>query len=105
MSGYIIDITLCGEHFQIGGTELANLRSLDTPPVLAIKRSHVTEFNGKFVETISNTTLFINPNIEESVLIQIWFYDNGFRSTSPSLGQKFNASHSAPLKSITINEL
>ena len=30
---------------------------------------------------------------------------NGFLSTSPSLSQKFNASHFAPCKIITINEL
>ena len=105
MSGYNIDITLWGKHFQIEGTELANLHGLDTPPVLEIKGGHVTEFNGKTVGTISNTTLFINPNIEETVLLQRWFDDNGFRSASPSLSQKFNASHSSPRKSITINEL
>ena len=42
MSGYSIDITLWGEHFQIEGVELANLCSLDTPPSLAIKGGRVT---------------------------------------------------------------
>ena len=105
MSGYSIDIPLWGEHFQIEGTELANLCGLDTPLVLAIKCGHVIEFNGKIVGTILNTTLFKNTNIEETILPQIWFDNNGFHSASPSLSQKFNSSHFAPRKSITINEL
>ena len=85
MSVYRIDIMLLGEHFQIEGTELANLRGLDTPQVLAINGAPVTIFNGKTIGTISNTTLFINPNIEETVLLQIWFDSNGFSLASPSL--------------------
>ena len=34
-----------------------------------------------------------------------WFHDNGFRSASPSLSQKFNASHYGSRKVITINDL
>ena len=85
MSGYSIDITLWGEHYQIEGAELANLRGLPTPPAVAIKGGHVTEFNRKIVGTISNTTVFINPKIEDTSVLQKWFHDNGFRSTSPSL--------------------
>ena len=61
MLGNSIDITLWGDHYQIEGVELANLRGLPTPPAIAIKGGHVTNFNGKTVETISNTTVFINP--------------------------------------------
>ena len=75
------------------------------PPAVAIKGGCVTYFNGKTIGTISNTTIFINPNIEETSVLQKWFHDNGFSSTSPSLSQKFNASHFAPHKIITINEL
>ena len=64
MSGYSIDITLWGEHFQIEGVELSNLRGLATPLALAVKGDHVTYFNGKTVGTISNNTLFKNPNIK-----------------------------------------
>ena len=85
MSGYSIGITLWGELCQIEGAELANLRGLDTPPILAIKGGYVTEFNGKTLGTILNTTLFITPKIEEIVLLKRWFDANGFRSTSPSL--------------------
>ena len=42
MSGNSIDITLWGDHFQIEGVELANLRGLDTPSTIAIKGSPVT---------------------------------------------------------------
>ena len=92
MSAYSIDITLWGDHFQIEGTELANLHGLPTPPVVAIKGSRVTDFNGKTVGTISNTTIFINPKIEETSILQRWFHDNGFHSASLYLSQKFNAS-------------
>ena len=105
MSGYSIDITLWGENFQIQGAELANLCGLPTPPEVAIKGSRVTYFNGKIVATISNTTIFINPNIEQNSVLQKWFHDNGFCSASPSLSRTFNASHSVPRKIITINEL
>ena len=47
MSGYSIDITLWGEHFQIQKAQLANLRGLPTPPAIAIKGDRVTYFNGK----------------------------------------------------------
>ena len=57
MPGYNIDITLQGEHFQIEGSQLANLCSLATPPVVAIKGGRVTDFYGKTVGTISNTTI------------------------------------------------
>ena len=80
MSGYSIDITLWGEHCQIEGAELSNLRGLPTPPAVAIKGGRVTNFNGKTIGTI-----FINPKIEETSVLQKWFHDNGFCSASPSL--------------------
>ena len=85
MSGYSIDITLWGEHFQIQVDELASLHGLPTPPAVVIKGGRVTDFNGKFVGTISNSTIFINPNIEQTSVLQRWFNDNGFRSASQSL--------------------
>ena len=69
MQGYNIDITLWGEHFQIEGSKLANLRGLPMPPVVAIKCGHVIDFNGKIVGTISNTTAFINPYIEQTLVL------------------------------------
>ena len=74
MSCYNIDITFWGEHCQIEGAQLANLRGLDTPPTLAIKGGRVTEFNGKSVGTISNRTLFINTY----VLKKLFFSKHGF---------------------------
>ena len=85
MSGYSIDITLWGEHCQIEGAELANLRGLPTPPAVAIKGGRVKDFNGKIVGTIYNTIVFINPKIEDTSVLQKWFHDNGFCSASPSL--------------------
>ena len=82
---YSIDITLWGDNFQIEGAELSNLCGLPTPSAIAIKGGRVTNFNGKTVGTISNTTIFINPNIEETVVLQRWFHDNGFHSASPYL--------------------
>ena len=105
MPGYSIDVTLWGDHCQIEGAELSNLRGLPMPLAVAIKGGRVTDFNGKTVGTISNTTIFINPEIEQTSVLQNWFHENGFRSASPSLIRKFNASHSAPCKIITINEL
>ena len=105
MSGYSIDITLWGEHFQIQGAELSNLCSLPTPLAVVIKGGRVTDFNGKSVGTISNSTIFINPNLEQTSILQRCFNDNGFRSASPSLSHKFSASNSARRKVITINEL
>ena len=84
MSSYSIDITLWGEHCQIEGSELSNLRGLPMPPTVAIKGGRVTEFNGKTVGTISNTTVFINLEIEQTSVLQNWFHENGFHSTSPS---------------------
>ena len=69
MSGYSIGITLWGENFQIEGAELANLRGLPMPPAVAIKGGRVTSFNGKIVGTISNTTVFINPKIEQTSVL------------------------------------
>ena len=69
MSGYSIDITLWGKHCQIEGSQLANLHGLPTPPAIAIKGGCVTYFNGKTIGTISNTTIFINPNIEETSVL------------------------------------
>ena len=59
----------------------------------------------KLLALSSNTTIFINPNIEQTLVLQKWFHDNGFHESSPSLSHKFNASHFAPRKIITINEL
>ena len=105
MSCYSIDITFWGENFQIQGTELSILCGLPTPPAVAIKGGRVTNFNGKTIGTISNSTIFINPKIEETSVLQKWFHDNGFRSASPSLSRKFNASQSSSRKVITINDL
>ena len=105
MSGYSIDITLWGEHCQIQGAELASLHGLPTPPAVVIKGGRVTYFNGKSVGAISNSTIFINPNIEQTQFLQRWFNDNGFRSASPSLSSKFSVSRSGAHKIITINEL
>ena len=63
MSCYSIGKTLWGEHCQIEGAQLANLRGLDTPLAIEITGGRVIDFNGKTVGTISNTTLFINPSI------------------------------------------
>ena len=93
MSGNSIDITLWGDHCQIEGAELSSLHGLPTLPGVAIKGGCVIEFNGKTVGTISNTTVFINPDIEQTSILQNWFHENGFRSASPSLNRKFNASH------------
>ena len=105
MSGYSIDIILWGEHCQIEGAKLATLCGLPTPLAVAIKGGCVTKFNGKTIGTISNTTVFINPYIEQTSILQNWFHENGFRSTSPSLTRNFNASHSGSRKLITINDL
>ena len=78
MSDYSIDITLWGEHCQIEGDELDNLRGLPTPPAVAIKGSRVTDFNGKTVGTIYNTTVFINPKIEDTSVLQKWFMTMDF---------------------------
>ena len=105
MSGNSIDITLWGDHCQIEGAKLASLCGLPTPPSVAIKGGRVTEFNGKTVGTTSNTTVFINPDIEQTSILQNWFHENGFRSTSPSLSRKFNASHCGSRKVTTIKDL
>ena len=42
MSGNSIDITLCGDHFQIEGAKLSSLRGLSTLPDVAIKGGRVT---------------------------------------------------------------
>ena len=70
MSSYSIDITLWGEHCQIERVELANLRALPTSPAVVIKGGRVTDFNGKTVGTISNTIVFINPEIEQTSVLQ-----------------------------------
>ena len=70
MSGNSIDITLQGEHCQIEGAELSNLRGLPMPLAVAIKGGRVTDFNGKTVGTISNNTVFINPKIEQTSVFQ-----------------------------------
>ena len=70
MSGYSIDITLWGEHCQTQGAELSSLCGLPTPLAVAIKGCRVTYFNGKTVGTISNTTVFINPKIEYTSVLQ-----------------------------------
>ena len=69
MSSYSIDITLLGEYFHIQGAEIDNLRGLPTPLVVAIKGGRVTDLNGNFVGTISNSTIFINPNIEQTSVL------------------------------------
>ena len=69
MSCYSIDITLWGERFQIKGADLASFRGLPTPPIVEIKGDCVTNFNEKVVGTISNTTIFINPKIEEAMVL------------------------------------
>ena len=73
MSCYSIDITLWLENCQIEGAKLTNLRVLKTPPTLAIKGGRVTKFNGRTIGTTSNTSLFINPIIEE-----LFFSKHGF---------------------------
>ena len=85
MSGYSIDITLQGEPYQIKGVELFDLHGLPMPLAVAIKGGRVTKLNGKTVGTIFNTTIFINPDIEQTSILQNWFHENGFRSASPSL--------------------
>ena len=105
MSGYSIDIKLWGDHCQIQGAELSSLQNLPAPPAIAIKGGRVTYFNGKNVVTISNTTIFINPDIEQNSILQNWLHEIVFHSTSPSLSRKFNASHSGSRKVTTINDL
>ena len=85
MLGYSIDITIWGEHCQIEGAKPANLRGLPTPPAVAIKGGRVTKINGKTVGTISNTIVFINPEIEQTLVLQNRFHENGFRLAESSM--------------------
>ena len=57
MSSYSIDIKFWGDNFQIQGSKLAILHGLPTPPAVGIKGGRVTDFNGKTIGTISNTTI------------------------------------------------
>ena len=57
MSGYSIDITLWGDHYEIVSKNLAELHSLDFPPIIVVKGGHVVEFNGWTIGTISTSNI------------------------------------------------
>ena len=42
-------------------------------PIIGIKPSHVSEFNGKDVGTTSKYIVLVNPNIEEAHTLKAWF--------------------------------
>ncbi|KAK1438236.1 hypothetical protein QVD17_04042 [Tagetes erecta] len=79
MSERSVEVTLWG-NFCSKGQTLQNMCDSGIFPVLAIKATRVSEFNGKSVGTISTSQLFIEPDLPETRELKTW-YDNVGKNT------------------------
>ncbi|CAI9095111.1 OLC1v1030972C1 [Oldenlandia corymbosa var. corymbosa] len=87
MSGRSVEITLWGNFCNAEGHTLQNMCDSGVFPVLAIKSGRVNDFNGKAVGTISNSQLFIEPDLPEASRLRDWFEQNGKNTPSVSISR------------------
>lgn len=73
MTRTTIDVTLRGAMAKREGTEIEQRHYLQETTTLAIKNGSVCEFNGKVIGTTFNTSLTIDPLIEELAQLKDWY--------------------------------
>lgn len=88
MSGRSVELTLWGNFCQAEGQRLQNMCDSGLFPVLAVKSSRVSDFNGKAVGTISTSQLFIEPDFPEAHSLREWFEREGRSTLSVSISRE-----------------
>ncbi|XP_038903763.1 replication protein A 70 kDa DNA-binding subunit C-like, partial [Benincasa hispida] len=88
MSGRSVELTLWGNFCQAEGQRLQNMCDSGLFPVLAVKSSRVSDFNGKAVGTISTSQLFVEPDFPEARTLREWFEKEGRSTPSVSLSRE-----------------
>lgn len=88
MSGRSVELTLWGNFCQAEGQRLQNMCDSGLFPVLAVKSSRVSDFNGKAVGTISTSQLFVEPDFPEARRLRDWFEKEGRSTPSVSLSRE-----------------
>ncbi|KAH9323024.1 hypothetical protein KI387_017663 [Taxus chinensis] len=76
-SNYAIDVTLWGDLSIVEGSQLQYLITMGPHPIVAFKCVRITYFYGKYLGTISNTKVFINPSIQEATVLINWCEEHG----------------------------
>ncbi|KAF9626123.1 hypothetical protein IFM89_030970 [Coptis chinensis] len=88
MSGRSVEVTLWGNFCNAEGQQLQSLCDSGKYPVLAVKAGRINDFNGKAVGTLSNSQLFVNPEIPEARTLREWFDTEGKDITSVSVSRE-----------------
>lgn len=88
MSGRSVELTLWGNFCQAEGQRLQNMCDSGLFPVLAVKSSRVSDFNGKAVGTISTSQLFVEPDFPEARTLREWFEKEGRSTPSVSISRE-----------------
>ncbi|KAI9125199.1 hypothetical protein K1719_003815 [Acacia pycnantha] len=102
MSGCSVELTLWGEFCNAVGQHLQNTCDSGAFPVLAVKAARVNEFNGKALGTLSNSQLFIEPDLPEAYRLKEWFGKEGRNAPTVSISREsFNVGKTDMRKTIS----
>ncbi|KAI9125105.1 hypothetical protein K1719_003721 [Acacia pycnantha] len=102
ISGCSVELTLWGEFCNAVGQQLQNTCDSGAFPVLAVKAARVNEFNGKALGTISNSQLFIEPDLPEAYRLREWFDKEGKNAPTVSISREsFNVGKTDMRKTIS----
>ncbi|KAG5110209.1 hypothetical protein JHK82_039432 [Glycine max] len=73
MSGRSVELTLWGNFCIVEGQRLQTICDAGEFPVLATKAVRLNDFNGKYVETIATSQLYVEADFPEACTLKRWF--------------------------------
>ncbi|KAG4953815.1 hypothetical protein JHK87_039409 [Glycine soja] len=73
MSGRSVELTLWGNFCIVEGQRLQTICDAGEFPVLATKAVRLNDFNGKSVETIATSQLYVEADFPEACTLKRWF--------------------------------
>lgn len=77
MSSRSVELTMWGNFYNADGQKLQNLCYSGVFPVLVVKASKISEFNGKQVSTIGSSQFFIEADFPEARELREWYEREG----------------------------
>ena len=86
-SNCTIDITLWGDLCQGQGKEISAMPLQPTPPIVLIQSTRIISWRGKALDSISPTSITINPDLLEARTLQTLFNTKSIAIPSKSLSR------------------
>lgn len=85
MSGRSVEVSLWGSSVNSEGQQLQSMCDSGQFPILAIKGSRVTDFNGKTLSCLPSSQLFVEPDCVEAQQLRDWYNMEGKSASTVSI--------------------